>query len=556
MANKDGFKEYDWLARSSLSYRTTSSTHHSDPNHNHLNNEELSSLLRSASSLPTLLLSDAILGEDDEIVSDSQVTLKEDTQQDAGSLFEVNQDVSKDHTRINLSFCGCGFLGMYHVGVASAFHEFAPHISLGRISGVSAGSLVAVAHLCGNIQLAHTLTAFLEVAIDARSRSLGPLHPAFRLQDSVKESLERLLPDDIHLKASGRLHLSLTRVRDGENVIVNQFASKEELIQAILCSCFIPFFSGMIAPKFKGIRYVDGGFSNNHIILDEHTVTISPFAGECDICPQDLNQGLISIDYSGTSMQLSAHNIYRIGRALMPFSPEFLFDQCERGFADAIRYLRQKNLISCTRCIEIRSSTIVQIEEINEEQQIDSDTKKLSSSTSYESILIKQRVNTQNLSVNEREEEPNQYNQNVITINHRQSRQDITYYNHNNNNEASKPSRCYDCRDEILDSVLPAQYNENFAQVCAQLNKGLINWLYSHRPIYILTCMALPYYLPIDISLALGNRCTSYMVGSFEHIMKTCGQTLLQLIQELLIHLLPDDLHVLLYYRMKYFFNQ
>ena len=41
----------------------------------------------------------------------------------------------------------------------------------------------------------------------------------------------RVFPDNIHEKLTGRLHISLTRVYDGKNILVNQFSSKEEVIQ-------------------------------------------------------------------------------------------------------------------------------------------------------------------------------------------------------------------------------------------------------------------------------------------------------------------------------------
>jgi predicted acylesterase/phospholipase RssA len=45
----------------------------------------------------------------------------------------------------NLSFSGCGFLGIYHVGVASCLKEYAPQLVAQKISGASAGALVAAA---------------------------------------------------------------------------------------------------------------------------------------------------------------------------------------------------------------------------------------------------------------------------------------------------------------------------------------------------------------------------------------------------------------------------
>lgn len=71
----------------------------------------------------------------------------------------------------------------------------------------------------------------IEVAKEARKRNLGPLHPTFNLVKVLKSGLNRDLPSDAHVLASGRLCVSLTRVSDGENVLVSQFSSKEELIQ-------------------------------------------------------------------------------------------------------------------------------------------------------------------------------------------------------------------------------------------------------------------------------------------------------------------------------------
>ncbi|KAJ8982978.1 hypothetical protein NQ317_001418 [Molorchus minor] len=49
---------------------------------------------------------------------------------------------------MNLSFAGCGFLGIYHVGVACCFRKYAPHLLLNKISGASAGALAACCLIC------------------------------------------------------------------------------------------------------------------------------------------------------------------------------------------------------------------------------------------------------------------------------------------------------------------------------------------------------------------------------------------------------------------------
>lgn len=48
-------------------------------------------------------------------------------------------------------------------------------------------------------------------------------------------------------------------------------------------------------PKFKGVGYWDGGWSDNQPTYDENTITISPFSGESDICPQDVDSSRLVI---------------------------------------------------------------------------------------------------------------------------------------------------------------------------------------------------------------------------------------------------------------------
>lgn len=51
----------------------------------------------------------------------------------------------------NISFAGCGFLGVYHIGVASCLQERAPFLvaNAKNIYGASAGALTATALVAG-----------------------------------------------------------------------------------------------------------------------------------------------------------------------------------------------------------------------------------------------------------------------------------------------------------------------------------------------------------------------------------------------------------------------
>ncbi|CAF96773.1 unnamed protein product, partial [Tetraodon nigroviridis] len=251
----------------------------------------------------------------------------------------------------NLSFAGCGFLGIYHIGVASCLLEKAPYLVKGasKLYGASAGALTASV-LASQAALTKCCEDVIEVAKEARKRNLGPLHPSFNLVKVLKTGLNRDLPSDAHVLASGRLCISLTRVSDGENVLVSDFGSKEELIQALVCSCFIPIYCGLIPPAFRGVRYVDGGISDNLPQSElKNTITISPFSGESDICPRDTSTSFHELRFTNTSIQMNLGNMYRLSRALFPPEPKVLAEMCQSGYKDALRFLEENNLLTPAR---------------------------------------------------------------------------------------------------------------------------------------------------------------------------------------------------------------
>ncbi|XP_047003674.1 patatin-like phospholipase domain-containing protein 2 [Schistocerca americana] len=258
-------------------------------------------------------------------------------------------------SKMNLSFAGCGFLGIYHIGVAVCFKKFVPHVLLNKISGASAGAIAACALLC-ELPIGEITTDVLRVVQEARKKTLGPFNPSFNVQNLLLEGLDKVLPEDAHLRVNGKLHISLTRVYDRKNVIVSQFNSKEDLMQALLASSFVPVFSGLLPPRFHGIRYMDGGFSDNLPTLDEDTVTVSPFCGESDICPRDTSSQLFHINLANTSIELSRQNVYRFTRILFPPKPETLAKMCHQGFDDAMAFLARRNMINCNRCLTIHAS--------------------------------------------------------------------------------------------------------------------------------------------------------------------------------------------------------
>lgn len=132
---------------------------------------------------------------------------------------------------LNIAFSGCGFLGIYHLGVVSCFKDNAPAF-LERVKcfgGTSAGAFAATALLM-DLNMSESAEFVLRLAKRANSLTLGPLHPQFRIVNTVTKSFQKILPENAHEIASGRLNISLTRVSDFKNIIVSEFSSKQDLI--------------------------------------------------------------------------------------------------------------------------------------------------------------------------------------------------------------------------------------------------------------------------------------------------------------------------------------
>ncbi|NXI51623.1 PLPL2 protein, partial [Chloroceryle aenea] len=186
----------------------------------------------------------------------------------------------------------------------------------------------------------------LALAKEARKRNLGPLHPSFNVIKIIRDGLMRNLPENTHQLSSGRLCISLTRVSDGKNALISHFNSKEEVVQALICSSFVPIYCGLIPPSFRGVRYVDGGISDNLPHYEsKNTITVSPFAGECDICPKGNSANFHEMNVTNTSIQFSLGNLYRLTQALFPPEPKVLGEICEQGYSDALKFLKENGML-------------------------------------------------------------------------------------------------------------------------------------------------------------------------------------------------------------------
>ncbi|XP_074215216.1 patatin-like phospholipase domain-containing protein 4 isoform X1 [Camelus bactrianus] len=219
---------------------------------------------------------------------------------------------------INLSFAACGFLGIYHLGAASALRRHGKKLlkDVKAFAGASAGSLVASVLLTAPEKIEECNEFTYKFAEETRRQLLGAVTPGYDFMARLRSGMESILPANAHELAHNRLHISITNTKTRENDLVSSFSSREDLIKVLLASSFVPVYAGLKPVEYRGQKWVDGGFTNSLPILPVgRTVTISPFSGRLDISPQDeeqlglyvnvTNQNILVFAHAGTSIQIT-----------------------------------------------------------------------------------------------------------------------------------------------------------------------------------------------------------------------------------------------------------
>uniref|UniRef100_A0A1J3I3G8 Patatin n=1 Tax=Noccaea caerulescens TaxID=107243 RepID=A0A1J3I3G8_NOCCA len=160
-------------------------------------------------------------------------------------------------TSPGFSFSAAGLLFPYHLGVAQLLIEKGYIKETTPLAGASAGAIVCAVITSGS-SMREALEATKVLADDCRRNGT-----AFRLGAVLRDSMEKLLPDDIHIRSNGRVRVAITQVFwRPRGLLVDQFDSKSDLINAVFTSAFIP---GYLAPRpatmFRNRLCVDGGLT-------------------------------------------------------------------------------------------------------------------------------------------------------------------------------------------------------------------------------------------------------------------------------------------------------
>ncbi|XP_077213866.1 acyl transferase/acyl hydrolase/lysophospholipase superfamily protein isoform X2 [Tasmannia lanceolata] len=155
----------------------------------------------------------------------------------------------------------------------------------------------------------------------------------------LKDALERLLPDDIHARSSGRVRVAITQILwRPMGLLVDQFESKEDLINALVTSSFIP---GYLAPRpatiFRNKLCIDGGLT-----LFMPPTSASETVRVCAF-PGGVQWGLKGIGISpdcNPENRATARQL--LNWALEPAEDHILDELYELGYLDASVWAEQK----------------------------------------------------------------------------------------------------------------------------------------------------------------------------------------------------------------------
>lgn len=159
---------------------------------------------------------------------------------------------------LGFGFSAGGLMFPYYVGVVSALEEMGvlkrPH----QVAGASAGSLIAASFNSGLDMrvVEESMVLFGEDCMQNGVRyRLGPL---------LRDFLHAYLPPDAHERCSGTTHIAWTRMLPvWQPKLASHFQSRDDLIEALMTSCHIPWYSdGKWMTKYRGHFALDGGATN------------------------------------------------------------------------------------------------------------------------------------------------------------------------------------------------------------------------------------------------------------------------------------------------------
>jgi len=179
----------------------------------------------------------------------------------------------------SMSFACGGWLQFYMFGVAKALQIRGLDKDV-TYCGCSAGALVSV----GLILEGDFDDAIRFCKEEGIPRAYGAITGLFKLHEYVLKCIDDYLIQKYKDIPPNQLQIAVTKVWGFRGEIVKVHDSKSDLIDSLLASSAAFPFASIV--KRNGSWYIDGGWTDFQPIVDEDTITVSPFYfSDCDIKP-------------------------------------------------------------------------------------------------------------------------------------------------------------------------------------------------------------------------------------------------------------------------------
>lgn len=177
--------------------------------------------------------------------------------------FGSENTTSSPVPEIDLVLDGGAFNGGYSLGALLYIKcaEKKGYIRVARISGCSVGACIGLAFVLDKLyQMGGVLSNFMDLFRKKNNMSF--------YKEFVTEFIDILLEENDLAKCQNSLYISCFNKNENKQIVVNTYKQKENLLQAILRTIYIPFISSNHITDAEG--YIDGAYP--HIFMGEEEV--------------------------------------------------------------------------------------------------------------------------------------------------------------------------------------------------------------------------------------------------------------------------------------------
>lgn len=186
----------------------------------------------------------------------------------------------------------------YHAGIVDFIQD---HFETenAKVIGASAGVFATMALITG-IPARVCMKAWLETIYPYYGKRFFGVY-FDKDAKTLKANWNKWLPDNIVELTKDRLILVGSKISKSfpffEKLEMKNFQSKQELIDACVCTQSIPFILFRCLTYFRNNIVLDGGFTCNSPVIDENTVIVTAFPSfESDISPKNIPSNLFTFD--------------------------------------------------------------------------------------------------------------------------------------------------------------------------------------------------------------------------------------------------------------------